>query len=111
MMSFGNKKKVIRMSKKIILAKQVYDFEDKEGKRIKGCKITYLGKKPSPLENIVGFTPIVTNVNEEIANSIDLVPAIYDIEFEQVAGKNNKAVTFVSDIDFTKEVDIPSLFI
>lgn len=110
MMSFGNKKKVKEMSKKIILAKQVYDFEDKDGKRIKGCKITYLGKKPSPMDHIKGFTPIVTNVNEDIEKAIDIVPAVYDIDFEQIAGKNNKAVTFVSDIMFDKEVDIPSLF-
>lgn len=99
------------MSKKIILAKQVYDFKDSDGKRIKGCKITYLGKKSSPLENIEGYTPIVANINDDIADLIEVVPAVYDIEFEQVAGKNNKAVTFVSDINFNKEVDIPSLFI
>lgn len=99
------------MSKKIILAKQVYDFKDADGKRIKGCKITYLGKKPSPLENIEGYTPIVANINDDIADLIEVVPAVYDIEFEQVAGKNNKAVTFVSDINFNKEVDIPSLFL
>lgn len=99
------------MSKKIILAKQDYDFEDKEGKRIKGCKITYLGKKPSPLDNIQGYTPIIANVNDEISKAIEVVPAVYDIEFEQVAGKNSKAVTFVSDIEFEKEVDIPNLFL
>lgn len=98
------------MSKKIILAKQEYDFES-EGKRIKGCKITYLGKKPSPLENIKGYTPIVANINDDIASCIEVVPAVYEIEFEQVAGRNNKAVTFVSDIEFIKECDIPSLFL
>lgn len=98
------------MSKKIILAKQTYDFEDKEGKRIKGCKITYLGKRPSPLENIQGYTPIIANVTDDISQLIEVVPAVYEIDFEQVAGKNSKAVTFVSDIDFIKEVNIPNLF-
>lgn len=98
------------MSKKIILAKQEYDFES-EGKRIQGCKITYLGKKPSPLENVKGYTPIVANINEDMSKLIDVVPAIYDIEFEQVAGRNNKAVTYVSDIEFVKETDIASLFL
>ncbi|AFS79927.1 hypothetical protein Curi_3p00030 (plasmid) [Gottschalkia acidurici 9a] len=97
------------MSKKIVLAKQSYDFES-DGKRIKGCKITYLGKNPSPLENVQGYTPIIANIGEDVAKCIDVVPALYDIEFEQVAGKNNKAVTFVSDIEFIKETDIPSLF-
>ena len=98
------------MSKKIILARQDYDFQDADGKRIKGCKITYLGKKPSPLDNIKGFTPIIANINDDMAKLMDVVPAVYDIEFEQVAGKNNKAVTFVSDILYSNDVDIPSLF-
>ena len=100
----------MKLSKKIILAKQTYDFKDSEGKQIKGCKITYLGKNPSPLDNVKGYTPIIANVSDTIGDLIDIVPAVYDIEFEQVAGKNNKAVTFVSDIDFVKETDIQSLF-
>lgn len=99
------------MSKHLLLSKKSYDFVNNDGERIQGLKLSYINENPSKRENEEGFTPMIINVNDKnISKSIKQVPGIYEMNFDQVTGKNNKPEILLSDITFLSETDINLLF-
>lgn len=98
------------MSKKLVLSAKLYDFTNDRKERISGMKITYINAKPVKA-NEVGHPPMMMNISDpDISRKINVVPAIYDIDFDEVAGKNNKPQLIVSDADLISEVELSALF-
>ncbi|KOA74566.1 hypothetical protein ADU78_10385 [Clostridium botulinum] len=96
------------MSKHLVLSLKPYDFTNKEGQRILGVKVAYINKKPN--KDAKGFTPFIVNVSdEELFSKFIEVPAIYEMDFEQVTGKNNKPEIVLTDVDFIAPVDIAEI--
>lgn len=98
------------MSKHLILSVKPYDFLNKDGERISGAKVAYINKKPSSRETEIGHPPMIVSINSEMAAKLTEVPGIYDMEFEQVTGKNNKPEIVLSDLELLQSVELEFLF-
>lgn len=99
------------MSRYLILSVKPYDFENKDGERVQGAKIAYINKKPSTRENEAGHPPMLVNTsNTNLLECINVVPGIYELEFEQVTGKNNKPEILLSEAECCSPVDLLQLF-
>ena len=99
------------MSKHLVLSVKPYDFENKQGNRVLGAKVTYINKKPSSRDKELGFPPLIVNVSDiDILNKIVEVPGVYNMDFEQVTGKNNKPEILLSDVEFISPVELEQLF-
>ena len=99
------------MSKYIVLSAKPYDFENSKGERVKGVKISYINKKPSVKEGEYGHPPFLTSVTFDSAKGkrLEECPAVIELEFEQVTGKNNKPEIILTDLEYVAPVDF-SLF-
>lgn len=94
----------------LVLSAKPYSFESKEGKKIEGCKVSYITKKCKEH----GHDPLILNINnnKEAVNQITgNVPGIFELDFYQVAGKNNKPEIVLDDLEFIAPIDIEGLFI
>lgn len=99
------------MSKYLVLSVKSYDFESNTGERVSGAKITYINKKPSSRENELGYPPLIVNVKDNaVIDKINKAPAIYDMDFEQITGKNNKPEIALVDAEPVSEVDMSLIF-
>ena len=98
------------MSKYIVLSKKPYDFNNDKNERVAGAKVAYLNKKPSARDGEQGHPPMIVSVSEEMATKLIEVPAIYDMDFEQVTGKNNKPELILTDLQFVSPIDFDLLF-
>lgn len=99
------------MSKYIVLSFKPYDFQNEQGDRVQGAKVSYLNRKPSVREGEFGYPPLIVNItNPEIIKSIKEVPAIYEMEFEQITGKNNKPELMLTSLEHETPVDFSMFF-
>lgn len=99
------------MSKYMVLSVKPYDFQNDKGERIQGARVSYLNKKPSVRDNELGFPPLQVSItNQNLLNELKQVPAIYDMEFEQVTGRNNKPELMLSEIEMVSPVDFSVFF-
>lgn len=99
------------MSKHLVLSVKPYDFENRQGDRIRGAKVAYINHKPSVRENEFGFPPLLVNVSDKsIVEQLKDAPGVYDLEFEQVTGKNNKPEIILTEASLIKPVDFVGLF-
>lgn len=98
------------MERVIILAKKSYDFTNDEG-RVKGCKIMYLTDENNNEEELMGHTPFIVSISDDIiCDKVDKLPALYDLSFSMKMGKNNKPEIALKDVKFVKELDLTQLF-
>lgn len=99
------------MSKHFVLSVKPYDFENRQGERIRGAKVAYINSRPSVRENEFGFPPMLVNVSaKSVVEQLKDAPGIYDLEFEQVTGKNNKPEIVLVEANFVKSVDVAGIF-
>jgi hypothetical protein len=99
------------MSKHLVLSVKPYNFENKQGERIRGARVAYINGKPSVRENEFGHPPMLVSVSEmNLVGQLAEVPGVYDLEFEQVTGKNNKPEIILTGASFIKSVNISELF-
>jgi len=100
------------MSKYLILSAKPYDFTNDGGERIQGVKIAYLNKKPSSREGEYGYPPLLATCSFDMTKGkrLEEVPAIFDMDFEQVTGKGNKAELFLTDLEYIAPVDFSLFF-
>lgn len=97
------------MSKHIVLSAKPYDFQS-NGSRISGLKISYINTKPTSRKGEEGYPPLIVNIsNNELIEKIERVPALYEMDFEQVTGKNNRPEIVLSDIDYISDIDFSIL--
>lgn len=98
------------MERVIILAKKSYDFTNDDG-RVKGCKIMYLTDENNNEEELMGHTPFIVSISDDIiCDKVDKLPALYDLSFSMKMGKNNKPEIALKDVKFVKELDLTQLF-
>lgn len=93
--------------KYLVLSAKKFDFESKQGERIQGVKIAYVGKKSTVRDNEFGNPPLIVNcsidaIDKEVLNNL---PSICDLEFEQVTGKNNKPELVLTNVNLIESVD------
>ena len=100
----------VKMERVIILAKKSYDFTNDDG-RVKGCKIMYLTDENNNEEELMGHTPFIVSISDDIiCDKVDKLPALYDLSFSMKMGKNNKPEIALKDVKFVKELDLTQLF-
>lgn len=98
------------MERVIILAKKSYDFTNEDG-RVKGCKIMYLTDENNNEEDLMGHTPFIVSISDDIiCDKVDKLPALYDLSFSMKMGKNNKPEIALKDVKFVKELDLTQIF-
>lgn len=100
------------MSKCIVLSSKPYDFVNSKGENIKGVKISYINKKPSSRDGEYGFPPLLVSCSADVVKGkrLDEVPAIFDLDFEQVTGKNNKPELYLTELEYVSPVDFGLYF-
>lgn len=98
------------MSKCLVLSAKSYDFENDKGERIQGTKLSYISKNISSREGEKGHPPMIVSLSNTLAKCFTDVPAIYDLDFEQVPGKNNKPETILTDATYVSPVDFSVFF-
>lgn len=98
--------------KYIVLSSKPYDFTNDKGERVNGVKIAYINKKPTSREGEYGHPPMITSCSVELVKGkqLDQCPAIYEMDFEQVTGKNNKPELMLCDLEFVSPVDFSLFF-
>ncbi|WP_335918022.1 hypothetical protein [Shewanella chilikensis] len=99
------------MSKHLVLSVKPYDFQNNQGERVTGAKVTYINKKPSSREGEYGYPPLIVSVsNMNLVSNLKEVPAVYEMDFEQVTGKNNKPEIILTDVELISPVDMAQIF-
>lgn len=100
------------MAKYIVLSAKPYDFENNKGERIKGVKIAYINKKPSAREGEYGNPPMITtcSLDSTKGKRLEECPAVFEMDFEQITGKNNKPELMLTDLDYVAPVDLSIYF-
>lgn len=73
----------------VIYARQ-FDFEDDNKRRIQGGKIHYIDPTTSPADGEQGFPPLELSVDTSMMPNFTEVPGVYDLEFTQRRGRNNR---------------------
>lgn len=96
--------------KVLVTGFKAYDFKNTDGEQVKGCKISYLGNKPSVKSGEVGWTPMQVTCNSEILIDLKEVPGIYTAEFEMVPGKNNRPELAITGFNIVKPARLEELF-
>lgn len=100
--------------KYLVLSAKPYEFTNiKTGESIKGVSVSYVNKKPSLRNNEFGYPPLIIN-----SQSLDgfkdedfkQIPAIFDMEFEQVTGKDHKPTLLLTGMEFVAPVDFTMFF-
>jgi len=102
----------VKIVKYLVLSAKPYDFKNAKGEQISGTKISYVNRKVSARDGEYGHPPMITTCSTAVVNgkNLECCPAIFDLEFEQVVGKNNKPELLLTDLDFVSQVDLNSLF-
>ena len=98
--------------KRLVLSANTYNFENKQGEKVQGTKIAYTSLKSMNQNNHHGNPPLIVNLQGHILedNILGKFPAICDLEFEEVPGKDNKPVQILTDLDILSEIDFETLF-
>lgn len=98
--------------KYIVLSSKPFDFTNDKGQRISGVKISYINKKSTSRDGEFGNPPMITSCSTELVagKQLDKVPAIFDMDFEQVTGKNNKPELLLCDLEYVAPIDFSLLF-
>ncbi|NLL02353.1 MAG: hypothetical protein GX265_04980 [Mollicutes bacterium] len=91
----------------LVLSAKKYDFES-NGDRIQGVKIAYLNKKTLSRDNEYGTPPLIVNcpIDSILPDVLDSLPAICNLEFEQVTGRNNKPELILTNVDYLESVNL-----
>lgn len=99
------------MGKVLVLGhSKPYDFKNDNGASIEGVKISYITARPTIKPGEVGYTPIQVSINPSMLKEFKEIPGIYDVEFEQVSGRNNRPELAIVAFEFVKPADLTALF-
>lgn len=98
--------------KYLVLSAKPYEFNSKDGNLVKGMSVSYIQKKPSSRENEFGHPPFIINSQIEDFNKDYLknIPGIFDMDFEQVVGKDHKPALMLTDMEFVAPIDFTTFF-
>ena len=98
--------------KYLVLSAKPYEFTSKDGNLVKGMSVSYIQKKQSSRDNEFGHPPFIINSQIEDFKKDDLknIPGIFDMEFEQVVGKDHKPALMLTDMLFVAPIDFSTFF-
>ena len=96
--------------KALVVGVKSYSFQNEQGQKIEGAKVSYLTNLESTKNNEVGFLPMLVSIPLTMLGQVKNVPALYDIKFDMVPGRNSKPEFVVSGFDYLNEVDYLGLF-
>lgn len=97
----------------LVLSVKPYEFSSKENNVIKGISVSYINKKSSSRENEFGNPPLI--INSQSTENFDFddfkhVPGVFDMDFEQVTGKDHKPALILTGMELINDVNIDALF-
>lgn len=99
------------MAKVMVVGVKTYSFNDEsKNKKIEGAKVSYLTPLASNKQNEIGYLPLQASIPLEMASQLQEVPALYDIKYDFVPGRNNKPEVIVTGFEFSKSVDYLGIF-
>lgn len=96
--------------KYLVLSANSYDFNNKDGQRIKGTKVCYINKNVSSKDNVYGNSPMIVNCKEVNQDILEKLPAICNLDFEQVTGRDNRPELILTDVSLVEQVDFSLYF-
>lgn len=85
--------------KVLILSARTYDFEDNQ-KRVQGVTVNYVEGEPEVASDRRGVFPLTISASSEVWNSLHELPGIYDADFRQRPGKNNRPTLMLTGVKF-----------
>lgn len=95
----------------LVLSANTYDFENQQGQRVLGTKISYIDKSLMNKENQFGIFPLVISTERLISKELlKQLPAVCNLRFNKVLGKNNKSEETLSEINIVKPLEIEEIF-
>lgn len=96
----------------LLLSKTDYDFENKDGSRVCGSKIQYIGDTLINEAFKKGFPVSTSSLHVDLARKIANVsyPCICEVEYKIVPNASGENKLVVADINALKNVDISALF-
>ncbi|MDP4179113.1 MAG: hypothetical protein Q8900_12335 [Bacillota bacterium] len=99
------------MEKVLILGHaKPFNFQTDGGDRLTGVKVSYINAYTSLKAGEEGHTPLQLTLNPLVLQQMVEFPAIYEVEYSMIPGKNNKPEPTISRFQFVKKVDLSSLF-
>ena len=98
------------MGKVLVTGFKNYSFDDKNGKKIEGTKVSYLSEVKISNDQVQGHLPIQANVDNSVVRSLKEIPGIYEEVYEMVPGKNNAPTPKLVGLNFVKGIDFKGLF-
>ena len=98
--------------KYLVLSAKPYEFNSKDGNLVKGMSVSYIQKKQSSRDNEFGHPPFIINSQIEDFKQDDLkqIPGIFDMDFEQVVGKDHKPALVLTGMEFVAPIDFSTFF-
>lgn len=81
------------MSKVLILHAIEYDFNDDEGQRREGVKISYIQEGAENEEHRRGMPILQVSGGRELWAQLASVPGVYEMDWRQRPGRNNRPMT------------------
>ena len=85
----------------IVFSARQYAFNDEETKRrVEGVTIQYSDGLSLNEENQRGLFPLSVSAGLDIWHDLRQVPGVYELDFRQRPGKNNRAVLTLAGVKF-----------
>jgi hypothetical protein len=89
----------------VLLSARKYDFNDDAGKRVEGVTISYLTGDVETTGDRRGAAPLTINAPSEVFALLGPLPGLYDVDFKQRAGKNNRPTLMITGVQFRTALD------
>lgn len=89
----------------VLLSARRYDFNDDQGKRVEGVTIAYLTGDVDNENDRRGAAPLTISAPSEVFSTLGPLPGVYDVDFKQRAGKNNRPTLMITGVKFKTALD------
>lgn len=89
----------------VLLSARKYDFTDDAGKRVEGITISYLTGDVDNDPDRRGVAPLTISAPSDVFSLLGPLPGLYDVDFKQRAGKNNRPTLMITGVQFRQALD------
>jgi hypothetical protein len=86
----------------IVLNSRSYDFTDDQGKIVKGSNVTYLTGDVEASTQLKGVSTMTVSATDEVMSQLQELPGVYELDFKQRPGKNNRPTLTLTACKFMK---------
>lgn len=95
----------------LVFSARQYAFTDQDTNRqVSGVTIQYSDGYSTDDANQRGIFPLSVSAGSEIWNDLRHLPGVYELDFRQRPGKNNRAVLSLVGLKFVEPLSLDSLF-